>query len=158
MKPDKPRTWLNPQSSSFDQDIQALGGTIIHLQTSNQIFDPNSTTLLEPDPQKASLEATPTCEDRAVDKTEPAIPHCIQCGRLMNLDGDTWVCGTCCWTRDQNDHWSHDTLRLATRTLTAENQTNLNTPAEAYVVGFLAAWDKALELCRSLENQLGEHA
>lgn len=33
MKPDKPRTWLNPQSSSFDQDIQALGGTIIHLQT-----------------------------------------------------------------------------------------------------------------------------
>lgn len=45
MKPDKPRTWLNPQSSSFDQDIQALGGTIIHLQTSNQIFDPNSTTL-----------------------------------------------------------------------------------------------------------------
>lgn len=32
MKPDKPRTWLNPQSSSFDQDIQALGGTIIHLQ------------------------------------------------------------------------------------------------------------------------------
>lgn len=59
MKPDKPRTWLNPQSSSFDQDIQALGGTIIHLQTSNQIFDPNSTTLLEPDPQKASLEATP---------------------------------------------------------------------------------------------------
>lgn len=86
------------------------------------------------------------------------IPHCIQCGHLMNLDGDTWVCGTCCWTRDQNDHWSHDTLRLATRTLTAENQTNLNTPAEAYVVGFLAAWDKALELCRSLENQLGEHA
>lgn len=88
---------------------------------------------------------------------DPA-PNCIQCGRLMNLDGDTWVCGTCCWTRDQNDHWSHDTLRLATRTLTAENQTNLNTPAEAYVVGFLAAWDKALELCRSLENQLGEHA
>lgn len=100
----------------------------------------------------------PTCEDRAVDKTEPAIPHCIQCGHPMNLDGDTWVCGTCCWTRDQNDHWSHDTLRLATRTLTAENQTNLNTPAEAYVAGFLAAWDKALELCRSLENQLGEHA
>lgn len=100
----------------------------------------------------------PTCEDKSIGETEPAVPHCIQCGRPMNLDGDTWVCGTCCWTRDQNDHWSHDTLRLATRTLTAENQTNLNTPAEAYVVGFLAAWDKALELCRSLENQLGEHA
>lgn len=26
---------------------------------------------------------------------------------------------------------------------------------EAYIAGFLTAWNKALQLCRSIENQLG---
>lgn len=98
-----------------------------------------------------------TCEDKSTGETEPAVPYCIQCGRPMTRTGQAWTCNTCCWGCHEGQ-WTHDTMRLATQTLTTENQTKLNTPAEAYVTGFLAAWDKALELCRSIENQLEGNA
>ena len=41
MKPDKPRIWLNLQSPTFEQDIQALGGTIISMHPDDMILDPN---------------------------------------------------------------------------------------------------------------------
>lgn len=99
----------------------------------------------------------PTCEDRAIGETESAVPHCIQCGRPMTRARQAWTCNTCCWMYHEGQ-WTHDTLRLATQMLTTENQTKLNMPAEAYVTGFLTAWDKALELCRSIETQLGGNA
>ena len=98
----------------------------------------------------------PTCEDHAVQATEPAVPHCVQCGRPMAQAGQAWACAACCWTYN-NGRWSHDTIRLAANTLSSE-PTGFTTMPEAYIAGFLTAWDKALHLCRSVEANLDRQA
>lgn len=95
----------------------------------------------------------PTCENKSTGETEPAVPHCIQCGRPMTRTGQAWTCDVCCWVCHEGQ-WSHDTIRLAANTLSSE-PTGFPTMPEAYIAGFLTAWNKALQLCRSIENQLG---
>ena len=95
----------------------------------------------------------PTCEDKSIGETEPAVPHCIQCGRPMTRARQAWACNTCCWVYHEGQ-WSHDTIRLAANTRSSE-PTGFPTMPEAYCAGFLTAWNKALQLCRSIENQLG---
>lgn len=68
--------WLNPQSETFEEDVQKLGGRLIRLQTGDDIPDPNITARPAPTSPKDRRETS--CEghdaDHACKDTHPC-PH-----------------------------------------------------------------------------------
>lgn len=96
----------------------------------------------------------PQCEPDPA-PPEPTVPDCIQCGQAMTRSGaHDWICDACCWTCDHTGQWAHDTLRLATRMLNREHNSQFTNIPEAYCAGFLTAWGLALRLCQNVESRL----
>ncbi|RSX49781.1 hypothetical protein [Bifidobacterium castoris] len=66
---DNRQVWLDPQSETFERDVQKLGGRLMRLQTGNQILDPNKTA-----PYGTRSEKDEPWAGRAQGSQEPLFP------------------------------------------------------------------------------------